>query len=75
MSLSVKEQEPKGIGADIFQYKYAYPGETTWKQRAKAISKAIAVAEPDDKKALVEQQIYDAVRSMDLLPGIWLWTF
>ena len=69
MSLSVKEQEPKGIGADIFQYKYAYPGETTWKQRAKAISKAIAVAEPDDKKALVEQQIYDAVRSMDLLPG------
>ena len=69
MSISITEKEPQGIGYDIFMSRYAYPGETKWKERAKAIAKHISSAEPDDKKSLTEQKYYDSIRSMDFIPG------
>ena len=38
------------LGQEIFEARYAYPGETKWAERAKVISKTIASAEKDEDK-------------------------
>ena len=57
------------LGQEIFETRYAYPGETKWAERAKAIAKTIASAEKDEDKERVEKWFYDAVGSGDLIPG------
>ena len=57
------------LGQEIFETRYAYPGETKWAERAKVISKVIASAEKDEEKEKVEKLFYDAVGSGDFIPG------
>ena len=59
----------KGIGQEIFESRYAYPGETKWSDRAKVIAKTMASAERDDDKEKVERMFYDSIGSGDLIPG------
>ena len=35
------------LGQEIFESRYAYPGETKWSERARAIAKTIASTERD----------------------------
>ena len=57
------------LGQEIFETRYAYPGETKWSERAKAIAKTMASAEKDEDKERVEKFFYNAVGSGDLIPG------
>jgi len=57
------------LGQEIFEARYAYPGETKWSERARAIAKTIASAEQDEDKEKVEKWFYNAVGSGDLIPG------
>jgi len=57
------------IGQEIFESRYAYPGEKTWAERAKVIAKTVASAERDEDKEKIEKAIYEAVGSGDFIPG------
>jgi len=57
------------LGQEIFESRYAYPGETKWGERAKTIAKVVASAEKDEDKEKVEKLFYDAVGSGDFIPG------
>jgi len=57
------------LGQEIFEKRYAYPGETKWSERAKVIAKAAASAESDEDKEKYEKKFYDAISSGDLIPG------
>ena len=57
------------LGQDIFESRYAYPGETKWSERAKVIAKTIASAELDKDKEKIEKVFYEAVGSGDFIPG------
>ena len=59
----------KGIGQEIFESRYAYPGETKWADRARVISKTMASAERDDDKEKIERLFYESIGSGDLIPG------
>lgn len=59
----------KGIGQEIFEARYAYPGETKWSDRAKVVSKTMASAERDDDKEKIEKLFYESIGSGDLIPG------
>ena len=57
------------LGQEIFESRYAYPGETKWAERAKVISKTVSSAERDEDKEKVEKAVYDVVGSGDFIPG------
>ena len=57
------------LGQEIFESRYAYPGETKWAERAKVISRVIASAEKDEDKEKIEKLFYEAIGSGDLIPG------
>ena len=57
------------LGQEIFEKRYAYPGETKWADRAKVIAKTVASAESDEDKEKIEKLFYDTVGSGDLIPG------
>jgi len=57
------------LGQEIFESRYAYPGETKWSERARAIAKVIASAESDEEKEKNEKAFYDVVGSGDFIPG------
>jgi len=57
------------IGQEIFESRYAYPGETKWADRARVIAKTMASAERDDDKEKIEKQFYESIGSGDLIPG------
>ena len=57
------------MGQEIFEARYAYPGETRWAERAKVIAKTVASAERDEDKEKIEKAIYEAVGSGDFIPG------
>ena len=38
------------LGQEIFETRYAYPGETKWSERSKVIAKVAASAEKDEDK-------------------------
>ena len=57
------------IGQEIFESRYAYPGEKTWSERAKVIAKTVASAERDEDKEKIEKAIYETVGSGDFIPG------
>ena len=58
-----------GLGQEIFETRYAYPGEVSWSERARAIAKQIASAEKDEDKEKIEKRFYEAISSGDLIPG------
>ena len=47
-----------GLGQEIFERRYAYPGEKNWAERARVIAKTAAGAERDEDKERVEQKIW-----------------
>ena len=57
------------LGQEIFETRYAYPGETKWAERAKVIAKTVASAERDEDKEKVEKAFYESVGSGDFIPG------
>jgi ribonucleoside-diphosphate reductase alpha chain len=57
------------LGQEIFESRYAYPGETKWSDRARTIARVAASAELDEDKEKIERMFYDAVGSGDLIPG------
>jgi len=57
------------LGQEIFQTRYAYPGETKWQERAKVIAKTVASAEPDEDKEKYEKVFYDSIADGDFVPG------
>ena len=59
----------EGLGQEIFESRYAYPGETKWAERAKVIARTMASAENDEEKEKVERLFYDSIGSGDLIPG------
>lgn len=63
-------QIPKETLQDtIYLQKYAYPGETSWKETAKRVARAASRAESDEKVESVEKKFYDAINSGDFCPG------
>jgi len=62
-------KELNELGQSIFEHKYAYPGETKWSERAKAIAKHVAAAEPDTEKEKWQQKFYESIGAGDLVPG------
>ena len=58
-----------GLGQEIFESRYAYPGETKWGERAKVIARTVASAELDEDKEKVEKYFYESVGSGDFIPG------
>jgi len=57
------------LGQEIFQTRYAYPGETKWQERAKVIAKTVASAEADEDKEKYEKVFYDSIADGDFVPG------
>ena len=57
------------LGQEIFEKRYAYPGETKWSDRAKVIARTVASAEQDEDKEKTEKLFYDTIGSGDLIPG------
>tara|TARA_R100000951_G_scaffold30502_2_gene26218 strand:- start:7442 stop:9346 length:1905 start_codon:yes stop_codon:yes gene_type:complete len=57
------------LGQEIFETRYAYPGETKWAERAKVIAKTVASAEKDDEKETAEKRFYESIGSGDFIPG------
>ena len=57
------------LGQEIFEARYAYPGETKWAERSKTIARVVASAEKDEDKEKTEKLFYEAVGSGDFIPG------
>ena len=57
------------LGQEIFESRYAYPGETKWAERAKVIARTVASAERDEDKEKIEKYFYEAIGSGDFIPG------
>jgi len=57
------------LGQTIFEQRYAYPGEKTWRDRAKSVAQHVAAAESDKDKESVCKRFYDAIASGDFIPG------
>jgi len=53
----------------IFMDKYAYPGETTWKECAKRVAQKVASAEPEETKDMAYKKFFDAIDAGDFCPG------
>ena len=51
------------LGETIFNDKYAYPGETTWKELAKRVSKAAADPEFPEEREKTEAKFFEAINS------------
>jgi ribonucleoside-diphosphate reductase alpha chain len=61
---------PNGtISESIFLEKYAYPGETVWKECAKRVARAAADPEFPEQREKIEQKFYEAINSGDFCPG------
>jgi ribonucleoside-diphosphate reductase alpha chain len=57
------------LGQEIFEARYAYPGEKTWGERAKVIAKTAASCEQDEIKQSVFDKFYDVLGAADNVPG------
>ncbi len=57
------------LGQEIFETRYAYPGETSWSERSKAIAKQISSCEHDEEKEKTEKRFYEVLSSGDFIPG------
>ena len=65
--MAIKNLE--GLGQEIFMQRYAYPGETKYSERSKAMAKHVASAEKEEDVEKYEKRFYDALSTGDLVPG------
>jgi len=59
----------RGLSKEIFNSRYAFPGDRDWLDRAKAIAKHIAVAEPETKVKEWEDKFLSILKNGDFMPG------
>jgi ribonucleoside-diphosphate reductase alpha chain len=57
------------LGQDIFMQRYAYPGETKYSERCKAMAKHVASVESDEEIEKYEKKFYESLSTGDLVPG------
>jgi ribonucleoside-diphosphate reductase alpha chain len=57
------------LSETIFLDKYAYPGETSWKELSKRVSRVAADPEFPENREKIEQKFYEAINSGDFCPG------
>tara|TARA_R110002020_G_scaffold80048_4_gene200017 strand:+ start:84 stop:1976 length:1893 start_codon:yes stop_codon:yes gene_type:complete len=62
-------KELNALGQEIFQNKYAYPGDKTYADRVKTVAKHIASAESPDNVESTEKKFFEAMSSGDFVPG------
>lgn len=65
----MKIKQLNELGQKIFEHRYAYPGETRYSERCRAMAKHIASAEKDEDKESFEKRFYDVLATGDLVPG------
>jgi len=58
-----------GLGQEIFMQRYAYPGETKYSERCKAMAKHVASAEKEEDIEKFEKRFYESLSTGDLVPG------
>lgn len=58
-----------GLGQAIFEQRYAYPGETKYSERCKAMAKHVASAEKESDVEKYEQKFFDSLSTGDFVPG------
>jgi len=63
------QKQLDALGQDIFESRYAYPGEKTWSDRARVIARTVASAEKDADKSKVEKAFFNAISTGDFIPG------
>jgi ribonucleoside-diphosphate reductase alpha chain len=57
------------LGQKIFEHRYAYPGETKYSDRCRAMAKHIASAEKDEDKESYERRFFETLAAGDFVPG------
>jgi len=57
------------LAETIFLDKYAYPGETAWKDCAKRVAKTASDCEFPENREAVEKSFYQAISTADFCPG------
>lgn len=57
------------LGQKIFEHRYAYPGETKYSDRCRAMAKHIASAEKDEEKESYERRFFEVLAAGDFVPG------
>lgn len=57
------------LGQKIFEQRYALPGETSWKERARCVARHIASAESDETRESTESKFFDIISTGDFVPG------
>lgn len=57
------------LAETIFMDKYAYPGETSWKECARRVAKAASDPEFPENRQKYEQKFFDAINNGDFCPG------
>jgi ribonucleoside-diphosphate reductase alpha chain len=65
--MAIKELD--NLGQEIFMQRYAYPGETKYSERCKAMAKHVASAEKDEDIEKFEKRFYETLNTGDLVPG------
>jgi ribonucleoside-diphosphate reductase alpha chain len=65
----MKAKQLNELGQKIFEQRYAYPGETKYSDRAKAMAKHISSAEKDEDKEFYEKKFFDILATGDFVPG------
>jgi len=60
--------EPTGFSKDIFEQRYAIPGET-WSDFCTRVATHIASAENDEKKIFYTEKFYEIISENKFIPG------
>jgi ribonucleoside-diphosphate reductase alpha chain len=59
---------PAGLGASIFEERYAHDGET-WVDACRRVARTMAAAEDNGKRAVWEERFYERLVSGQIMPG------
>jgi len=57
------------LSETIFMDKYAYPGETSWKELSKRVARHASDPEFPENREKIETKFYEAINSGDFCPG------
>jgi len=65
----MKVKQLNELGQKIFEQRYAYPGETKYSDRCRAMAKHISSAEKDEEKEFYERRFFETLAAGDFVPG------
>jgi ribonucleoside-diphosphate reductase alpha chain len=63
------QKKLEGLGLQIFEQRYSYPGEKDYSDRARTMARHVASCENDDVKEKWFDRFYEALNTGDLVPG------